>query len=158
MKLLSTLLISCFFIVVIPQHADAAAVPMRWVVKKSEADSYKACMDMQLFWRDIIHCEGWDGTSCHRQSLTQPNHVWCYQWFFGSVRIRRQHINCNRLAHYYAKGGRFPKLINPRRWDCRTSSGPPSWSLIFIGFKDSGGYVVEEEQPSVWTWQLLTTH
>lgn len=116
------LLLLSFFIVVVPEQASAAAVPMRWVIKKSEGDTYKSCKDMQIFWRNVLRCEGWDGTACHRASLTKPNHVYCYQWFFMST-INRKHVNCNRLAHYYGPGGRFPRLLGRPSWDCRTSSG-----------------------------------
>jgi hypothetical protein len=115
-------------------EADAAVkaqssgvVSLTRVFLKSDKAAKKACKDAEVFWQGALRCEGWFGGGCYRQSLSQPNHVYCYPNYFMSS-WKADHIDCNRRVHYHAPNGFTIRQVSrgTTKWKCRVSKGLPT--------------------------------
>ena len=105
--------------------ASAGVITLRQINAKSDKDTKRECQLAELYFR-VWRCEGWDGVGCHRQSLTQPNHIYCFQYFFmSSIVGKPKHMDCTRIKHYYAPNGKSPRGVRKgtTKWRCVIGKG-----------------------------------
>lgn len=109
--------------------AVAAPVPVARVFLKSDRDAKEQCHLDEVFSRSYWRCEGWWGGACRRQSLSQPNYVYCWPDYFMSKWNGKAHRECHRRVRYYAPDGKSIRYVRrgSTNWRCIvTAGGPPS--------------------------------